>query len=105
MTKKVSRKGKKHCPWTENDEQRLIENVRNNVTNLTKAFNATSKEIQRSPTACAAHWYARTSIKSGICLFMTVSGKHIAINRKNGKGEACSMSLFQKVLAIFGLKS
>lgn len=99
---KKSRKGKKNNPWTSQDEDRLIENVRNNVTNLTKAFNATSKEIQRTPTACAAHWYANTSIKSGHVLFMTLSGKHIAINRKNGKGKQLALPIYKRVLAIFG---
>lgn len=98
-----SRKGSKHMPWTSQDEDRLIENVRNNVTNLSKAFKATSKEIQRTPTACAAHWYSNTSIKSGHVLFMTLSGKHIAINRKSGKGKPLAMPLYKKVLAFFGL--
>lgn len=100
---KKSRKGQKNKPWTAQDEERLIENVKKNVTNLSKAFKLTSKEIQRTSGACAGHWYANTSIKSGHCLFMTISGKHIAINRKNGKGNKSSMSLYQKVLAIFGL--
>lgn len=98
-----SRKGQKAMPWTQQDEDRLIENVKNNVTNLSKAFKLTSKEIQRTPLACSAHWYANTSIKSGHCLFMTVSGQHIAINRKNGKGKKSSLPLFKKVLALFKL--
>ena len=103
MARKKSRKGQKNRPWTAQDEERLIENVRKNVTNLSKAFSATSKEIQRTPGACAGHWYANTSIKSGHCLFMTVSGQHVAINRKNGKGKASSLSLFKRVLNIFKL--
>lgn len=103
MARKKSRKGKKLRPWTEEDEKFLIENVKNNVTNLKKAFEATSKEIQRTPGACAGHWYANTSIKSGHCLFMTVSGQHIAVNRKNGKGKPSNLSLFKRVLNIFKL--
>lgn len=45
MARKKSRKGQKNRPWTAQDEERLIENVRKNVTNLSKAFSATSKEI------------------------------------------------------------
>lgn len=98
-----SRKGKKMNPWTQEDEDRLIENVKKNVTNLTKAFKLTSKEIQRTECAVAAHWYANTSIKSGHCLFMTISGQHVAINRKNGKGKKSNLPLYKKVLALFGL--
>lgn len=100
---KVSRKGQKAKPWTQSDEDRLIENVKNNVTNLSKAFKLTSKEIQRTPGACAGHWYANTSIKSGHCLFMTISGQHIAINRKNGKGKKSTLPLFKRVLVLFKL--
>lgn len=98
------RKNKKIVPWTQGDEDALIKNVRENVTNLKKAFAITAKEINRTPLACSAHWYANTSIKSGHCLFVTISGKHIAINRKNGKGNKSDASLFRKVLTLFGLK-
>ena len=103
MARKKSRKGSKIIPWTAQEEDRLIENVKNNVTNLTKAFLITYKEIQRSQTACAAHWYANTSIKSGHCLFITMSGQHVAINRKNGKGKSSGLPLYKKVLALLGL--
>lgn len=98
-----SKKGTKRVPWTQREEDILIENVRKNVTNLKKAFLLTSKEVQRTPKAITAHWYSRTSIQSGHCLFMTISGKHIAINRKNGRGKKSSLPLYKKVLAIFGL--
>ena len=60
MKKKVKTKAAR---WTAADEEVLINNVRENVTNLAKAFRQTSKELQRSTLACSAHWYANTSIK------------------------------------------
>lgn len=96
-------KGTKHPKWTQHDEDILIRNVKNNVTNLSKAFRQTSVDIQRSPKAIMAHWYKNTSINSGHCLFMTISGKHISINRKNGKGKASTLPIFKRVLAMFGL--
>ena len=98
-----SRKGKKVQRWTQRDEDRLIANVRNNVTNLNKAFNQTSKEIQRSPKAIAAHWYTNTSRDQKHVLFLTVSGKHVAFNRKNGKGRSSSLPRYKKILALFGV--
>lgn len=91
-------------PWTQDEEDILIKNVRNNVTNLRKAFYQTSLEIQRSEKAITGHWYQHTSKQGDHCLFLTVSGQHVAINRKNGKGQPTTLSFFQKVLAIFGLK-
>lgn len=90
-------------PWTQNDEDILIKNVEKHVLCLTKAFEATSKEIQRSPKAVAAHWYSRTSIQCGKTLFMTVSGKHVAVNRKNSNGQPLKLPIYKRLLAILGL--
>lgn len=98
-----SRKGKKLKPWSLNDEEVLIKNVEKHVLCLTKAFNATSVEIQRSPKAIAAHWYQKTSQNCGRTLFMTVSGKHVAVNRKNSKGKALKLPLYKKLLSLLGL--
>lgn len=102
---KKSRKTKKKTinRWTSGEEDILIKHIEDNVTNLKKAFEITSKEIQRSVPAIANHWYKNTSIHSGHCLFVTLSGKHISINRKNGKGTPSSLPLYKKVLKIFGL--
>ena len=98
------KKGQKIVPWTQGEDDILINNIRDNVTNLTQAFKKTSKEIQRGEKAVAAHWYSRVSKEGDHCLFLTVSGKHVAVNRKNGKGKPTTLSFFQRVLAIFGLK-
>ena len=90
-------------PWSLNDEEILIKNVEKHVLCLTKAFNATSLEIQRSPKAVAAHWYQKTSQNCGKTLFMTVSGKHVAVNRKNSKGSPLKLSLYKRLLALLGL--
>lgn len=98
-----SRKGQKPIPWTSHEEDILIGNVKKNVTNLSKAFDQTSKETLRSPKAVAAHWYQRTSKDANHVLFLTCSGKHVAINRKNGKGKPSKVSVFRKICALFGL--
>jgi hypothetical protein len=98
-----SRKGKKRKAWTSNEEDKLIKNVQKHVLCLKKAFEQTSLEIQRSPKAVAAHWYTHTSRDQKHVLFLTMSGKHVAFNRKNSKGQASTMPLFKKVLAFFGV--
>ena len=99
----ANKKRQKPIPWTQHEEDRLIANVKKNVTNLSKAFLLTSKEIQRSVTAISAHWYSRTSRDKKHVLFLTISGKHVAFNRKNGKGQASTMPLYKKILALFGV--
>ena len=99
----MAKKGQKINPWTTNDEERLIKNVQKHVLCLKKAFEQTSKEINRSPKAVAAHWYTHTSRDQKHVLFLTMSGRHVAFNRKNSKGQASTMPLFKKVLAFFGV--
>ena len=101
---KTRKKGVKRNPWTQAEEERLINNVEKHVLCLTKAFEVTSKEIQRSPKAVAARWYQRTSIQSGRTLFATMSGKHVAINRKNSKGQPLKLSVYKKILSFLGLR-
>ena len=98
-----SKKGKKHNLWTAQEEERLIANVENHVLCLTKAFEITSKEIGRTPGAVSGHWYQKTSMKCGRTLFATVSGKHVAVNRKNSNGNPLSLPLYKRVLKILGL--
>ena len=99
----MTNKGKTRKPWTSNDEERLLKNVQKHVLCLKKAFEQTSKEINRSPKAVAAHWYTHTSRDQKHVLFLTMSGRHVAFNRKNSKGQASTMPLFKKVLAFFGV--
>lgn len=97
-------KGMKRPPkWSKAHEKRLISNVEKHVLCLRRAFEITSKEVQRSPSAVAAHWYQRTSKNCGRTLFMTVSGHHVAVNRKNSKGQPIRLPLYKRLLGILGL--
>jgi hypothetical protein len=99
----MANQGQKTKRWTAQDEYKLIKNVEKHVLCLTKAFEATSKEIQRSPKAVQAHWYMKTSKYCGRTLFMTVSGKHVAVNRKNAKGQPIRVPIYKRLLSILGL--
>lgn len=89
--------------WSAGEDDRLIENVRNHPTNLKHAFQLTAQEVQRTPGAVASRWYLYVS-KNGSTPFLTMSGKHIAANRKNGKGVPTKLSLYKRILAILGLQ-
>ena len=101
----MAKKNKKIILWTQQEEEALLKNVEKHVFNLNKAFSQTSKEIQRTPTACAARWYTKLSKDPNNPLFITVSEKHKIVNRKNGKGESCSKNIFQRILRLLGLIS
>lgn len=98
----MTKKNKSWKAWSQAEEDILLKNIENNVTCLKKAFLLTSKELQRTPSACASHWYVYTS-KGKKTRFLTMSGSHVARNRKNGKGDPVTLSLFKRVLALLKL--
>ncbi len=102
MARKKSNSKRKIIKWTQAEEDKLINNVEKHVLCLSNAFKKTSLEIQRSPKAIAAHWYNKTSVNCGRTLFMTVSGSHVSVNRKNGKGQPLKVSLYKRILSLLG---
>ena len=86
--------------WTEEEDNRLLQQVRTFPQNLTKCFLIVSEVTGRSPKAVAAHWYTVVSKRPDVTCFFTASPKHIARNRKNGKGVESNRSIWQRLLAI-----
>lgn len=85
-------------PWTPEEDAVLTRYVKAGVTNLHACFLAVAEQIGRTPTAVASHWYSVLSKKDP--LFGTISEKHWAKNRKNGKGVPSTPSIWRRVLAI-----
>ena len=86
--------------WTEDEEQRLIRQVRAFPQNLNKCFLIVSEEIERTQTAVASHWYSVTSKRPDVICFFTTSTKYVAKNRKNGEGVPSTTSIWKKFLKI-----
>lgn len=86
--------------WTEDEEQRLIRQVRAFPQNLNKCFLIVSEEINRTPCAVGAHWYAVTSKRPDVVCFFTASPQHISKNRKNGMGVESTMSVWRRLLRV-----
>lgn len=99
-----SQKNKKSMKrWSAGEDDRLLENIRNNPTNLKHAFQITSVEVQRTPAACATRWYNTVS-KGPYTAYIKASGKHIIVNRSFGTGKPLKLPLFKRILAILGLQ-
>jgi len=91
----------KNCSkWTEEEEKRLLQQVRAFPQNLSKCFIIVSEVIGRSPRAVEQHWYTVLSKRPDVTCFFTASPKHIARNRKNGKGVESNRSIWQRLLTI-----
>ena len=86
--------------WTEDEEQRLIRQVRAFPQNLNKCFLIVSEEIERTPAAIASHWYSVTSKRPEVICFFTASAKHVAKNRKNGEGVPSNPSIWHRLLTV-----
>lgn len=91
---------KNRSKWTEEEEKRLLQQVRAFPQNLSKCFIIVSEVIGRSPRAVEQHWYTVLSKRPDVTCFFTASPKHIARNRKNGKGVESNRSIWQRLLTI-----
>ena len=93
----------KHKKWTTTEDSIVVDQVRKSPTNLTHAFKEAARVTGRSVTACSNRWYTVLSKDKSNACFITVSGKHKSLNRKNGQGTACNKSLFTRVLKLLGI--
>lgn len=89
--------------WTQQEEDRLLRQIKAFPQNLHKCFMLVSDEIGRSPQAISAYWYTKLSKKPGIeyVAFGTVTPKYFSKNRKNGEGEQISNTLWRRFLNMF----
>lgn len=90
--------------WTEQEDRRLLNQIRVFPNNLHKCFIIVAEAIDRTPTACASRWYTKLSKDPANAMFLTVSERHKILNRKNGEGVRSSRSVFQRILRILGLR-
>ena len=93
----------KHKRWTSAEDTQVVDQVRKSPTNLKQASKEAARVTGRSGTASSTRWYTVLSKDKNNACFITVSGKHKSLNRKNGKGTACNKSLFTRVLKLLGI--
>jgi len=89
--------------WTAEEESKLFAQIKAFPQNLSKCFLLVAEDIGRSPSAVQAHWYTVTSKKPQYVGFVTVSGKHKSVNRKNGMGERSTEGIFKRILRLLGI--
>ena len=93
----------KHKRWTSTEDTQVVDQVRKSPTNLKHAFKEAARVTGRSERACSNRWYKVLSKDKNNACFITISGKHKSLNRKNGQGTACNKSLFTKILKLLGI--
>ena len=93
----------KHKRWTSTEDTQVVDQVRKSPTNLKQAFKEAARVTGRSELACSNRWYTVLSKDKNNACFITVSGKHKSLNRKNSSGTSCTNNLFTKVLKLLGI--
>ena len=89
--------------WTTTEDSIVVEQVRKSPTNLKQAFKEAARVTGRSEVACSQRWYTVLSKDKSNACFITVSGQHKSLNRKNGTGTSCTNNLFTRVLKLLGI--
>ena len=86
--------------WTNEEDQRILRQVRAFPQNLHKCFMIVSEEIGRTEGAVANHWYSSLSKKPEALCFFTASPKHVSKNRKNGMGVESNGNIWRRLMAV-----
>lgn len=89
--------------WTTTEDSIVVEQVRKSPTNLKQAFKEAARVTGRSVAACSQRWYTVLSKDKSNACFITVSGQHKSLNRKNSTGTSCTNNLFTRVLKLLGI--
>ena len=89
--------------WTTTEDSIVVEQVRKSPTNLKQAFKEAARVTGRSASACSQRWYTVLSKDKSNACFITVSGQHKSLNRKNSTGTSCTNNLFTRVLKLLGI--
>ena len=93
----------KRKKWTSAEDTQIVDQVRKSPTNLKQAFKEAARVTGRSASACSQRWYTVLSKDKSNACFITVSGQHKSLNRKNGTGTSCTNNLFTRVLKLLGI--
>lgn len=86
--------------WSAREDKILLEEIRKSPYNLKACFMEVSKKTGRSLGATASHWYTVVSKRSGVMELGTISSKHFAKNRKNGRGVDITTSIWRRFLLL-----
>lgn len=88
--------------WSNEEEQVLVDRVKQNPNNLSRAFRATSAELGKSYYAVKQQWYNRT--RHSETIFMTVGANTMTVNSKNGiNTQPVRLPIWRRILNLLGL--
>ena len=88
--------------WTNEEEQVLLSQVRQNPGNLSRAFRATSDIIGRSSHSIEQRWYGK--VRHSETVFMTIGAANMSVNSKvNNNPQPVRLPIWRRILNLLGL--
>lgn len=88
--------------WSNEEEQVLVDQVRQSPNNLSRAFRAASDELGKSYYAVKMQWYNHT--RHSETIFMTVGANTMNVNSKNSDNtQPVRLSIWRRILNLLGL--
>ena len=88
--------------WTNEEEQVLLSQVRQNPGNLSRAFRNTSNITGRSTHSCEQRWYGK--VRHSETVFMTIGTNAMSVNSKNSDNtQPVSVPIWRRILRLLGL--
>lgn len=100
MTRQRRNQRRQPRKWSNEEDERLIRQVRSFPTNLSKCFIIVAEELGRSSHGVAAHWYTKVSKRPDVLCFFTASPKHVSRNRKNGAGNESNPAIWRRLVTV-----
>ena len=88
--------------WTSEEEQVLIDQVRINPSNLSRAFRNASNITGRSTHSCEQRWYGK--VRHSETVFMTISANAMSVNSKvSDNTQPVRLPIWRRILNLLGL--
>ena len=88
--------------WTNEEEQVLIDQVRINSNNLSRAYKNTSNIIGRSTHSIEQRWYGK--VRHSEAVFITIGARNMSVNSKNSDNtQPVRLSIWRRILKLLGL--
>ena len=88
--------------WTNEEDQVLIDQVRQNPSNLARAFRATSDVIGRSSHSIEQRWYGK--VRHSETVFMTIGANNMSVNSKvSDNTQPVRLPIWRRILRLLGL--
>lgn len=88
--------------WSSDEEQVLIDQVRINPGNLSRAFRNTSNITGRSTHSIEQRWYGK--VRHSETVFMTIGARNMSVNSKvSSNPQPVRLPIWRRILKLLGL--